>query len=304
MDRKEKQRLNSRSILIIVLALIVLAEGAFLLLHRKDASGSAGGTAAAAAEPDGKQDAGDQPSGDGSPAPDGGDKTAAEKKDADQPGASAAPDGDGTAQAPSQTPPPEIPKENKGKPYAGAIAAISNYMKAPSEATLAYLLGGELAGEQMQRFIPALFDMSGGTEEMLRSELIADLDLPADAATLKITDERALSQDQLRTAHEKLQEIQLSFSGMGGLADEIKGYSDAEWAEFGSQLGLSGADAKRLLTELTSSAGSIASLLSGASITEGYQVTLNSDSGATTVTNVYCIGGNWVTSAFFDMQFS
>ena len=48
----------------------------------------------------------------------------------------------------------------------------------------------------------------------------------------------------------------------------------------------------------------MADLLSGADVTEGYRVTLRTNTGATTQTDVYCIGGKWVTKAFFDMQFT
>ena len=310
MEKKKKKALNLRASLIILLALIVLGEGIFLLTHRKGGSPAANDSAAASGAPaDGQESAsGDgQPSADASSAPDADAASETDKKSSDaDPKASDTQDASGNSgsQAPAQTPPVEIPPENKDKAYAGAVAALSNYMKSPSAATLAYVLGGELAGGQMQRFLPALFTMSGGSEEMLRAELTADLDIPEGTASLTIAGEQALSKEELQSASQKLQDIKLSFSSMGDLADQVKSFSDADWEEFGAQLNLAGPQAKELFTELTGSANSIASLLTDAKVSEGYQVTLKSNTGASTVTNVYCINGKWVTSAFFDMQFS
>ena len=307
METEKKTKRNPLTILIVVLALIVLAEGIFLLANRKNAA-PADPVAASGAPADNQNGspADGQPSDDASGAPDNGAGSAGgDKNDAD-PNASAAPDNgaDSGSAAPAQTPPIEIPPENRDKAYAGAVGALSNYTKSPSTATLAYVLGGELVGEQMQKFLPALFTMSGGNEETIRDELAADLDITTGTTSLTVAGEKALSAEQLQSASDKLKDMEASFSSMGALADEVKSFTDSDWNEFGSQLNLSGPQAKQLFMDLTSSSSAIAGMLSGAKITEGYQLTLKSNTGDTTVTNVYCINGKWVTSAFFDMQFS
>ena len=310
MEKKEKKALNLRASLIILLALIVLGEGVFLLTHRKGGSPAENDSDAASGAPaDGQESAsGDsQPSAEASSAPDAAAESGNEKKSSGtDPKASDKQDtsGNSGSQTPAPTPPVEIPPENKGKAYAGVVGALSNYIKSPSAATLAYVLGGEFAGDQMQRFLPALFTMGGVGEEMLRTELTADLDIPEGTTSLTIAGEQALSKEELQSANQKLQDTKLSFSSIGDLADQVKNFSDSDWEEFGAQLNLTGPQAKELFTELTGSANSIASLLTDAKVSEGYQVTLKANTGASTVTNVYCINGKWVTSAFFDMQFS
>lgn len=306
MDKKKSpRRINYRIVAIVVLALVVLAESAFLLLHRgKDAGASGAGSAAqsasAAANTDGT--ASDSPDAQSSDDPaDASDGSAdPDASDAPQSGA----DNSGSTQQPTQTPAVVIPPENKDKAYAAAVGAIASYAKSPSVATLAYVLGGELTGDQMQRFLPALLTMSGSSAELLEQEVNTDLALPEGTNSLIVTAEQALSPDQISAAREKLQDIQLSFSTMGELANEVRTYSDADWEEFGAQLDMSGPDAKKLFSDLTGSSNAIAAALSGAEISEAYQVTLKSNTGDTMVTNVYCINGKWVTAAFFDMQFA
>lgn len=302
-DKKSPRRINFRIIAIIILSLIVLGEGAFLLLHRGGDAGSSGADAAAAGTSDAPQNGGT----------DGAGAQASDAPDADpdasaDPAASDTPQNGGTesgsVQQPVPTPAVVIPPENKDKAYASAIGAVASCAKSPSVGTLAYVLGGELTGDQMQRFLPALLTMSGSSLELLEQEVNTDLDLPEGTTSLVITDERALSQDQINAAREKLQDMHISFSTMGELANEVRSYTDADWQEFGSQLNMSGPDAKKMFSDLTGSANAISSTLTGAEISEAYQVTLKSNTGDTMVTNVYCINGKWVTSAFFDMQFS
>ena len=298
MDQKSenRRRLNPRTIAIIVLALVVLAEGAFLLLHRRsDDAGSADAAASTAAESaDGSETADPQESGS-----DTEQDPSAEKGEA-------SPDNQqsGGAQPPAQTPTPSIPPENTGKAYAGAIAALANYAKAPNEATLGYLLGGELLGDQMQIFLPALLGMSGQGVDALRTEMDAALGLPAGTTSLTITGEQALPADEISAARERLRTIEQSFSAIVTGFSEYTGYSDSDWASIGSQLGISGAEAKRMISDLTTSSKTMEGLLVGSDISEGYLVTLKTNSGATMQTNVYCISGKWVTTAFFNMEFT
>ena len=71
----------------------------------------------------------------------------------------------------------------------------------------------------MQKFLPALFTMSGGSEETIRDELAADLDIAPGTTSLTVASEKALSAEQLQSASDKLKDMEASFSSMGALAD-------------------------------------------------------------------------------------
>ena len=306
---KNKHRLTPRTIAIIVLAVVVLAEGAFLLLRRKPDSSAAGKDAAvsASASPETQQDAdGDGKADDAEVSPDGSDapevSTAPDDKKSDE----KKPDNQNSdnKNAPAQTPAVSVPPENQGKAYAGEIAVLANYAKSPTEGTIAYLLGGELLGEQMQKFLPALLNMSGQTVEALQAELDTALNLPTGTTSLTITGEQALSADDINDAREQVRTLQKSFAAIAAEFADYPSFTDADWASIGSDLGISAADAKRMLTDITTSSETMSGLLSGADVTEGYRVTLTTNTGATMQTNVYCIAGKWVTSAFFNLEFT
>ena len=287
---ENKRRLSPRVIVILVLALVVLAEGAFLLLHRSPGGTDAGAAAASAAPAEQEQDA--QPSVSAAP-----EETASET--------SSAPDGksDSSAQSPAQTPVGTNKPESPVKPYAGVITLLENYVKSPTEDSIAHLLGGELLGDQMQRFLPALLTMSGQDTGLMKAELDASFGLPAGTAALTVAGDRALSNAELNDAREQVRTLEQSFASIADGFSEYSAFTDADWNAVGSQLGLSGADAKRLIAEIGDSAAAMAQLLSGADVTGGYAVTLKTNSGETAATNVYCVAGKWVTSAFFNMEF-
>ena len=301
-----RRKLSPRMIVILALALIVLAEGAFLLLHRKSGGTDAGADTAAAAESTEPAQENGSAQAEASAAPEAGktETTPAPSETADEKaGSKQAESKDGGAQAPAQTPAVTIPPENRGKAYAGAIAGLENYVKSPSAGTIAYLLGGELLGEQMQRFLPALLTLSGQGTDLMQAELDAAFGLPAGTTALTITGEQALGADDLNTAREQLRKLEQSFAAIAESFSEYSAFTDEEWKSIGSQLSLSGADAKRLIREIADSAGAMAQQLSGTDVTDGYAVALKTNTGATTATNVYCIAGKWVTSAFFNMEF-
>ena len=318
-NNERKRRLSPRMIAILVLALIVLAEGAFLLLHHKQTGGSSTDqTVAASTKPDETA-----PDGDKADAPDtaadataapqttdsaGQTKTDSTDKSDSKPGDSKS-DGsnsgsDTSNQAPTETPAVSIPPENREKPYAAAIAALANYAKTPSEGTLAYLLGGELMGAEMQKFLPALLTMSGQSVDLLYTQMDAAMELPDKTTALTITDAQPLSETDVSTARDRVRTMETSFSAIAQSFNDYAAFTDDEWASIGKQLGLSGAEAKQMISDLTTSSRTMAGLLKDADISEAYLVTMKTDTGETAQTNVYCISGKWVTTAFFNMEFA
>ena len=317
-NNERKRRLSPRMIAILVLALIVLAEGAFLLLHHKQTGGSSTDqTVAASTKPDETA-----PDGDKADAPDtaadtaapqttdsaGQTKTDSTDKSDSKPGDSKS-DGsnsgsDTSNQAPTETPAVSIPPENREKPYAAAIAALANYAKTPSEGTLAYLLGGELMGAEMQKFLPALLTMSGQSVDLLYTQMDAAMELPDKTTALTITDAQPLSETDVSTARDRVRTMETSFSAIAQSFNDYAAFTDDEWASIGKQLGLSGAEAKQMISDLTTSSRTMAGLLQDADISEAYLVTMKTNTGETAQTNVYCIGGKWVTTAFFNMEFA
>ena len=106
--KSEKKRLTPRTILIIVLALVVLGEGAFLLLHRK--ADPAGGSEASGAGQTQTADSGDAQDGanadpDGSGDAQGSASGGSETSDAPTASPSASPAG-GSAAGGTQSPSP------------------------------------------------------------------------------------------------------------------------------------------------------------------------------------------------------
>ena len=307
MKKGIRSRPSALQIAMLALAVLILLEGLFLL-HLKSAAAEQGAaapeaqsTAQAAASGDGNA----QESASGAESSDAPDASAPpEETPAGSEGENASASGSGSAQAPVQTPKVTIPPENKGKPYAGAIAALSNYAKSPSAGTLAYLLGGEALGEQMQRFLPALITMSGSSADMMIDEMNTVLALPEGTTSLTITDAQPLPAEEIDSAREQVRAIETSYAAMAEGFSDTASFSDDDWAAIGRQLGLSGSQAKRLLNELADSSRAMAGLLSGADVTEGYLVSLKTNTGAAAQTSVYCIGGKWVTSAFFNMEFN
>ena len=167
-----------------------------------------------------------------------------------------------------------------------------------------YLMGGDLLGEPMQRFLPALLTMGGQTMDVMKTEMDAALNLPEGTTALTITGEQALGADALSAAREQLRVMETSFAAIAESFSGCEAFTDDEWNAIGSELGLSAADAKRLLTEITASSKTMAGLLSGTDVTEGYAVTMKTNTGADMATNVYCVAGKWVTNAFFNIELS
>ena len=314
---KTGRGMNWRTVVIVLLALIVLAEGAFLLLNRRSGP-AASGTEASAADQSGADDSGDggtdadtapddgDVSGDASgsaatPDPNGGGQTGGTDAGGTAGTGGAAGGGSGT-QAPIPTPAVVIPDENKGKPYAGAIGILQNYVKSPSVGTLGYLMGGEVCGDQMQRFVTSTLMMSGQSFEQLQTQMNTSLDLPQGATSLVVTGETPLTQEQLTNARNQLRQQEDQYRALGEAYAEYKSLNDTEWEQLGSSFGMSGPDFKKVVLDLGDSASAMASRLSGADITEGYTVTLQTNTGVAIQTAVYCIGGKWVTNAFFDTQ--
>ena len=329
-NNESKRKLSPRMIAILVLALIVLAECAFLLLHHRQnpGAGAARTDVSAASAPAATASAGEK-----EPAPDAGSQTTAapqttasadqtQKSGSDKSGsksengskdssktgsdtANVVIDPSGSASpAPAQSPAVSVPPENKDKPYAAAIAALEGYAREPSETALASLLGGELLGEQMQKFLPALLDMSGQDVMLLYTQMDAAMELPENTTSLTITDAQPLSTGDIDTAQERVRTMQSSFSAISQGFSDYVGFTESEWDSIGSQLGLTGAEAKRMISDLTTSSKTMAELLNGAEISEAYLVTMKTNTGATAQTNVYCIAGRWVTTAFFNMEFA
>lgn len=325
MDKhtKPKRRISTSMIIIIALAVIILAEGAFLLLHRSP-GGSAGGEASAAAGTDAA-------SADGADADDGSSDaavTGSTSSDASKPDDSAQ-SGDSTkssdkakstesgksgskasgksgsgadAPAPVQTPAVTIPEQNKSKPYAAAIGILQNYMSSPSPATLGYLLGGEFTGDQMTRFLPAILTLSGQSFEQMQTQISAALNLPQNASKLVIVSETKLTQDQLSAASAQIKEQLENYQAISESFKEYKSYNTSEWEQLGAQFNISGTEAKSLILGIGDSATAMADRISGANISDGYDVTLQADTGEAIQVKVFCIGGKWVTGAFFDTQ--
>ena len=317
MDKRteSKRRLSPLTIAIIALSVLIVAEGAFLLLHRGSDAGAAGGASAAAgadaAASDGAGDASadaDAPadaagsaagqSADGSTDSKGDDKAKnGGSKSADKSGS-----GGTNAQTPVQTPAVEIPEQNKGKPYAAAIAYLQNYLSSPTQTTLSYLLGGELTGDQMARFLPAALTLSGQSFEEIQAQMSADLNLPQGAATLVVTNETPLSQEDLSAAAAQMQ-VQLdNYTAVSESFRDYKSFNANEWEQLGAQFGISGTEAKQLVLSIGDSAAAMADRLTGVSVTEGYDVTLQAGNGEILQVKVFCINGKWVTAAFFDTQ--
>lgn len=323
-NNERKRRLSPRMIAILVLALIVLAEGAFLLLHHKQTGGSSTDqTVAASTKPDetaSDDDKADAPdtAADATADPqttdsadqtktDSTDKSGSKSGDSKSDGSKSdgnKSDGNSSNQAPTETPAVSIPPENREKPYAAAIAALANYAKTPSEGTLAYLLGGELMGAEMQKFLPALLTMSGQSVDLLYTQMDAAMELPEKTTALTITDAQPLSETDVSTARDRVRTMETSFSAIAQSFNDYAAFTDDEWASIGKQLGLSGAEAKQMISDLTTSSRTMAGLLKDADISEAYLVTMKTDTGETAQTNVYCISGKWVTTAFFNMEFA
>ena len=314
MEKKSesKRRLNPRTILIIVLAVIVLAEGAFLLLHRPadrpDNGASAAGSAADGGTADGPDDSAGTSGGETGESGESGDGSgdvAGTTPDSGETGdGKKASDKSGGAQTPAQTPAVVIPEQNKGKPYANAVGILQNYIQSPSVATLSYLLGGELTGDQMQRFIPAVMTLSGQTFEQLQAQMTADLDLPQGATALVVTNETPLTAEQLSAAASKMTAQTENYRAISDSFREYKSYNNSEWEELGAMFGLSGADARTMILNIGDSATAMADRMDGAAISQGYELTLQAGNGAAFLVKVYCINGKWVTGAFFDTQIS
>lgn len=310
MKKGNKNWPTPLEIAMLALAVLILLEGVYLVFLKSAAAKQnaaepeAQSAAQTAAPADGEaQDASESaPDADSADTPDAS-AAPAETSGGSDGESSSEPDSD-SAQAPVQTPKVTIPPENKDKPYAGAIAVLSNYAKSPSAGTLAYLLGGEMLGEQMQRFLPALITMSGTSADAMIDEMDDVLDLPEGTTSLKITGAQPLSAEEISSAREQVRTMETSFAAMSDGFSDTNSFTEDEWAAIGASLGLSGSQAKRLLNELADSSRAMANLLSGADVTEGYCVTLRTNTGATTQTDVYCIGGKWVTKSFFDMQFT
>ena len=322
-NNERKRRLSPRMIAILVLALIVLAEGAFLLLHRRQTGGTTDQTVAASAKPDEAAPDGDKADAQdtaadataapqatdsaGQTKPDSTDKSGSKSGDSKSDGSKSdgnKSDGNSSNQAPTETPAVSIPPENREKPYAAAIAALANYAKTPSEGTLAYLLGGELMGAEMQKFLPALLTMSGQSVDLLYTQMDAAMELPEKTTALTITDAQPLSETDVSTARDRVRTMETSFSAIAQSFNDYAAFTDDEWASIGKQLGLSGAEAKQMISDLTTSSRTMAGLLKDADISEAYLVTMKTDTGETAQTNVYCISGKWVTTAFFNMEFA
>lgn len=302
-NNEKKRRLSPRMIVIIALALVVLSEGAFLLLRRKPSGADASGPDAAAVSAEPGSATGEEGSAT-TAAPDASGTPESSAKSEEKSGDKKSDSKDSGAEAPVQTPAVTIPPENQGKAYAGAIAVMANYAKNPSEATLAYLMGGDLLGEPMQRFLPALLTMGGQTMDVMKTEMDAALNLPEGTTALTITGEQALGADALSAAREQLRVMETSFAAIAESFSGCEAFTDDEWNAIGSELGLSAADAKRLLTEITASSKTMAGLLSGTDVTEGYAVAMKTNTGADMATNVYCVAGKWVTNAFFNIELS
>ena len=310
MKKGNKNRPTPLEIAMLALAVLILLEGVYLVFLKSAAAKQnaaepeAQSAAQTAAPADGEaQDASESaPDADSADTPDAS-AAPAETSGGSDGESSSEPDSD-SAQAPVQTPKVTIPPENKDKPYAGAIAVLSNYAKSPSAGTLAYLLGGEMLGEQMQRFLPALITMSGTSADAMIDEMDTVLALPEGTTSLTITDAQPLPAEEIDSAREQVRAIETSYAAMAEGFSDTASFSDDDWAAIGRQLGLSGSQARRLLRELADSSGAMAGLLSGADVTEGYLVTLKTNTGAAAQTSVYCIAGKWVTSAFFNMEFN
>lgn len=322
-NNNRKRKLSPRMIAILVLALIVLAECAFLLLHHKPAAGagaaqtdvsasSAPDDAASAAAKEPAQDAGSETTAapQTTASADQTQKSSSDKSgsksdnsaNTGSPSGTSAPSG--ASPAPAQSPAVSVPPENKDKPYAAAIAVLEGYAKEPSVTALASLLGGELLGDQMQKFLPALLDMSGQDVKLLYTQMDAAMELPENTKSLSITNAQPLSAEDVSKAQERVAAMQTSFSAISEGFNDYVSFTDTEWDSIGSQLGLTGAEAKQMIADLTTSSKTMADLLNGAEISEAYLVTMQTNTGAAAKTNVYCIAGRWVTSAFFNMEFA
>ena len=308
MKKSTRSRPSPLEIAMLALAVLILLEGVFLVYLKSAAAekGAAAGEAQSAAQTaafgggDAQENADPAESAnapDASAQPEETDAGTQSEQDASAPDA-------GGVQSPVQTPKVTIPPENKDKPYAAAIAALSNYAKSPSLGTLSYLLGGELLSEQMQRFLPALITMSASSADMMIEEMDAVLDLPEGTTSLTITGAQPLSAEALSDAREHVRTMETNYAAIADGFSDTSHFSDDDWAAIGRDLGLSGSQAKRLMAELADSSRAMAGLLSGADVTEGYALSLKTNTGAAAQTNVYCIGGKWVTSAFFNMEFN